>query len=427
MSSVTSYLTCVEHGGDVAGVRGAGGVVVDRAIRVLVQCEELAQEELDAQVVVAEATREVCERRRVLDILNPNLFCEEILLVEEEDHARLREVAVVADLVEELERLRHAVRVGILEELLVVLREGRHEDHGSHIVEAVDPLLALVPLATHVVHLEDGAINLIALRHDTRGTHTSVQHVVLRGEEVRLHDAVDVTEVELHGLHDLELGTNLPRSLNTRVRPHGLDGIAEILIDHGALIGGINLVEGGLVLDQAVLAELLGLFHEDLHGADGVAVHHRREGAPLIIGEIGTIEHLHLLEDGALARLTSAQQQELNLLLLTLESLKVLLLNLLRPLERLLVLLGHRGSAGTHLATCSALTRFTADRKRHKKSERTCSERQQVLRRLRDVLRPRARAAPRPTMTTRAPCATLDGHARNARRAIRAARRKERN
>lgn len=58
------------------------------------------------------------------------------------------------------------VGVCVLEHPLVVLRQGRHVDHGSHVVEAVNPLLPFVALSPHVVHLKRRAVDAVLVHHN---------------------------------------------------------------------------------------------------------------------------------------------------------------------------------------------------------------------------------------------------------------------
>eukprot|EP00968_Pinguiococcus_pyrenoidosus_P009695 scaffold754_cov248-Pinguiococcus_pyrenoidosus.AAC.11 len=113
-----------------------------------------------------------------------------------QDLAGLLEVAVVADLVEGASSFFLAVAFRGLKQLLIRVAERRREDHRCNIVEAVVPLPPLVPLAPVVVHLEDRTVGLVSLRDDARRPHWRVQHVVLVGQEVRLHDAMDLSEVD---------------------------------------------------------------------------------------------------------------------------------------------------------------------------------------------------------------------------------------
>ena len=84
----------------------------------------------------------------------PDLLGEEVLLVEEEYDGGVDEPLVVADGVEELHALHHAVHLLVLGEHEVVAAERHAEDDGRHALEAVDPLLPLGPLASDVEHSE---------------------------------------------------------------------------------------------------------------------------------------------------------------------------------------------------------------------------------------------------------------------------------
>ena len=78
--------------------------------------------------------REVEVERHCQDLVR-----EQVSLVEEQDHAGLAEPAGVADLLEQVQRLHDAVRVLILVQHLIVLADRGDEQHGSHVLEAVDP------------------------------------------------------------------------------------------------------------------------------------------------------------------------------------------------------------------------------------------------------------------------------------------------
>lgn len=79
-----------------------------------------------------------------------HLLLKQVLLVQEQDHAGVLEPPTVADLVEQVQRLVHAVLARLLVQHLVVLGDGSHKDDRCDIVKAVDPLFALVALATDV-------------------------------------------------------------------------------------------------------------------------------------------------------------------------------------------------------------------------------------------------------------------------------------
>jgi hypothetical protein len=79
-----------------------------------------------------------------------HLLLEEVLLVQEENQAGVREPLRVADLLEELQRLVEAIFRLVLEQVLVELRQRRHEHNRVDVVEAVNPLPPLVALAAHI-------------------------------------------------------------------------------------------------------------------------------------------------------------------------------------------------------------------------------------------------------------------------------------
>ena len=73
--------------------------------------------------------------------------------------ASLSSVPVIANLLEQTHRLLHSVSGRVLEQDLVILGQRGDEDDGCDVVEAVDPLLALVTLTANVVHLEWCAVD----------------------------------------------------------------------------------------------------------------------------------------------------------------------------------------------------------------------------------------------------------------------------
>lgn len=58
------------------------------------------------------------------------------------------------------------VGVSVLKHPLVVLGKSGNVDDGRDVVEAVDPLLALVALPPHVVHLEGRTVDAVLVYHD---------------------------------------------------------------------------------------------------------------------------------------------------------------------------------------------------------------------------------------------------------------------
>ena len=120
------------------------------------------------------------------------LLLKEVPLVQEDDHRGLREPLVVAHLLEELQRLVHAVGRPVLIERQVVLAERDDKDHGRHILEAVHPLATLVTLATHVHKLELDVVGDKLDLGDTGGLDTNDDHIIGGGDVVGSRDTVDV-------------------------------------------------------------------------------------------------------------------------------------------------------------------------------------------------------------------------------------------
>lgn len=124
----------------------------------------------------------------------PQLFAEEVAFVKEDDHRRVHKELVVADLLEQPQRLVHAVGGVVLVERLVVLAQRDHKDHGRHVLEAVDPLPPLVPLPAHVHEAELGPAHLELGLVDPGGPDASDDDVLQRWLVVGLCDAVDVVK-----------------------------------------------------------------------------------------------------------------------------------------------------------------------------------------------------------------------------------------
>lgn len=79
-----------------------------------------------------------------------DLLLEQVLFVQKENDRRVDEPLVVADRVEEAQRLVHSVGRLVLVEHLVVLAQRHAEDDRRHVLETVDPFFALGPLPAHV-------------------------------------------------------------------------------------------------------------------------------------------------------------------------------------------------------------------------------------------------------------------------------------
>mmetsp|Transcript_16000 Transcript_16000/g.60968 ORF Transcript_16000/g.60968 Transcript_16000/m.60968 type:complete len:215 (+) Transcript_16000:4088-4732(+) len=172
---------------------------------------------------------------------------------------------------------------------------------------------------------------------------------MLFGRHVSIRrDLLDAVEVRLGGLDHLELRPAFPRRLDARICPQRCQVFPERHVDlvfqrrlHHHVVG----VSG---LDLSRNAEGLAGFAHGFHGLDDVPVHKGLVLLALALAEAHAVQDLHLLKDGGLAALASAEQQKLDLLVLRLEVLVHLVVNL-PGLVRGILLLGRQlRAAGTH-------------------------------------------------------------------------------
>lgn len=219
-------------------VGGSGHMVVDVTLGALVQADELVQEVVDASVRIVFWAVEVSEGLNRSDRNTLDLFLEEIRLVQEEDQRSARKPAAVAHLVEQVQRLHltgphtcttkekrqyacrflgngvllpsavevwayHAVHGLVLEQRLVVFTQGSNENNSVHAIKAVNPLLALVALTTHVEHDVFMLVDDVGLLHDASSADTREQDVFVGWHIIRLRNYWDVLEKLFGGINDL--------------------------------------------------------------------------------------------------------------------------------------------------------------------------------------------------------------------------------
>jgi hypothetical protein len=109
----------------------------------------------------------------------------------------LPEPVVGNDGVEQVEALLHSVHGGLFIQGLVIFTGGGKEHHHEDVIKHVDPLLPLVPLATHVDHLalldEPGMEDKVeAVLDHAAGPDTDLQDVLHVGDVVGVRDPSDV-------------------------------------------------------------------------------------------------------------------------------------------------------------------------------------------------------------------------------------------
>jgi hypothetical protein len=123
------------------------------------------------------------------------LLLETIDLVEEENDGCLDEPPRIADGIEECEGFLHAVDGLVLEEQLVVFRDGNEEKDGGDILEAVNPLLALGSLAADIEHAVREVANDKRRFGDTGGLDTGAENVLVIWGVVGSGNAIDRVKV----------------------------------------------------------------------------------------------------------------------------------------------------------------------------------------------------------------------------------------
>lgn len=167
----------MEHEADVLRVYGGGEVVEQRLATV----PSLPVEALDQVALhVLQPVRVTLEVWEVLlDAHGLDLLHQEVHLVEEEDYGDVEEELVVDYGLKDVHGLHQPVGAPVLHENLVVLAGGHHEQDRRDPVKALEPLLALGPLATHVHHLKRDFFNNEVMFHNALGGFPRQQDILL--------------------------------------------------------------------------------------------------------------------------------------------------------------------------------------------------------------------------------------------------------
>lgn len=91
----------------------------------------------------------------VNDVLaSPDFPLHDVVLVKEHNQAGRGKEAILPHRPEELKRLLQPILGGILAQILIEFAAGDQEKHRLDALEDLDPLVALIPLAAHIVHAE---------------------------------------------------------------------------------------------------------------------------------------------------------------------------------------------------------------------------------------------------------------------------------
>lgn len=248
-----------------------------------------------------------------------DLGSKKISFVQEENDRSVGEPFIVTDRIKQLQGFLHTVRGLVLVQHLVVFAHGHAEDDCRHILEAVNPFLPLRPLPAHVEKLEvevlEGEVDL----HNTGGLHSSAEDVLLSGLIVPRAQPVQVVQEIFGGVVELVLVTPPEAQLHPVVAPEALHGHQQFLAERLRVLHAADHIEDHARVRLPVPpGEADGQVRhgpQDGHQRlDGVGVHHRPVLLVVLRGEALLVNDLHLLDDGALPRLSGAKQQQLDVL-----------------------------------------------------------------------------------------------------------------
>mmetsp|Transcript_2821 Transcript_2821/g.8084 ORF Transcript_2821/g.8084 Transcript_2821/m.8084 type:complete len:207 (+) Transcript_2821:504-1124(+) len=134
-----------------------------------------------------------------------DLLLEEVAFVQEEDHGSVGKGTLGADPFEQADGVHHAVLRGILEQGLVIFRECRDKEDGSHVIETMDPLFPLVPLSADIVEAKVHTVHQVLLGGNPCGPVPAVENVLLRRQVVILCELIDLVEELFDRFIHLEL------------------------------------------------------------------------------------------------------------------------------------------------------------------------------------------------------------------------------
>lgn len=135
-------------------------------------------------------------------LAGPNLSLHDVVLVEEHDQSGGGEETILPHGSEQLQSLLQTILAGILAQILIELAARDQEQYGLYAFEYLNPLIPLIPLATHVVHLELLFATTHALGNgyaegdlrDAGGDLTAVQNVLGAGYVFSIADPHKVVQ-----------------------------------------------------------------------------------------------------------------------------------------------------------------------------------------------------------------------------------------
>jgi len=116
----------------------------------------------------------------------------------------------------------------VLNEHLIVGTDGHEENNSGDAVKAVNPLLPLGALATHVEHPVDKVTNLELGLGDTRRLNTGAEDVLVVGEVAWCRNTVDAVKVVFCGVVQLVLAGAVEAGQNSSISPESLNGLSHL-------------------------------------------------------------------------------------------------------------------------------------------------------------------------------------------------------
>lgn len=206
----------------------------------------------------------------------------------------------------------------VLVELQVVSTQLHTENYCCNPLETVDPLFAFRSLPTHVHHFESQLFEGELIFYNARGHVPRAQNVFHRGDVVQGRDPLQVVQVVGSVVLQVVLVGAAKALLHPRVHPQPLHDSQQLRGDlpfalswacqgkelH-SIIGSVRVVEFDLEGGQSP--------DDPRQGVDRIVDNQRLVLLAGLQVKATTVDYFHLLDNGALARIAGAQQQELDL------------------------------------------------------------------------------------------------------------------
>mmetsp|Transcript_17333 Transcript_17333/g.51777 ORF Transcript_17333/g.51777 Transcript_17333/m.51777 type:complete len:342 (+) Transcript_17333:168-1193(+) len=312
---------------DIIRIGSTCDVRIDVFLVCAVEVFKLCSDVLSGRFVVA-TTIIVGERN--LKIMFLDLLLEQITLVQEENNRCACEPSTVADFVEQLQRFMHTVDSLIFIQSLVVLTEGHEENHSSHVLETMNPLLSLTTLATHIDHLEVCVVNRKISLRNTSCLGTRTQNILFSRNKVRVRIFVNLLNEVFGRVTKLKLIGTSVHLLNTFVRPKLLDFSSHLRINYlctNRIMERTELFRKFLILFFEGNLKTLRSQKKGTHVHQNVRVNNVHKLLLFFRVKTSQVDNLHLFGKCALSRFTSTKEQEFHLMLELLSILSELLLD----------------------------------------------------------------------------------------------------